>query len=688
MAGKLEGLVFSLKTFAAAILALAISYWLELKEPQWSVFTTYLLAQPLVGAVWAKGAFRLVGTVIGAVFAVLCVVLFAQAGPLFILAMALWLAFCAYGATLARNYASYGFQLAAYSAALIGFGSVGTPDQAWSMAVDRTTEVGLGIICVGLVHVVVLPRYAGDALSASLASTFAALARYAAIVLRPGTPERVFTAMRRQMSADVIKFDSLRYYAVFESPELRSDDEALSRMMRAFLGLLSVARGLYVRLGDLRRHEDQAMAAHLDPVLDNVADLLAAIAADRDGPRSPAVSANLQEARRSIGKAQAELEAMAGLEPMDSLANGLLVLQRTGDMIESLSRVVAAVMGTAPAEPAGPRVVAAIERDRGAALLQAARAASALGLIGAYWIASAWTSGAMAMTGLAAVMVFFVTVENPGRVALSFVLAIALAMVVAFFGMAFIMPQLSDFAMLAALLGVVLIPAGIVMSIPRYAFVAAVFSAFFVSQLGLSNVPSFDTGTYVDNSIGLLLGLGAGVLAIDLILPYDPDKTRRREWAEVVAALPAAARGERAEVGARVPIMLALLKLMPRLDLTRPADDEIMNGSFGAASLSLELVRLRKRIDDAAFPADARAIVTACLDALARDFEQLGPAEGLATIMGEASAAVATARTSLAALPMAAGTATTIELAHALASLRFIADRLIIDRPFLTRKAA
>jgi uncharacterized membrane protein YccC len=294
----------------------------------------------------------------------------------------------------------------------------------------------------------------------------------------------------------------------------------------------------------------------------------------------------------------------------------------------------------------------------------------------------------MAMTGLAAVMVFFVTVENPGRVALSFVLAIALAMVVAFFGMAFIMPQLSDFAMLAALLGVVLIPAGIVMSIPRYAFVAAVFSAFFVSQLGLSNVPSFDTGTYVDNSIGLLLGLGAGVLAIDLILPYDPDKTRRREWAEVVAALPAAARGERAEVGARVPIMLALLKLMPRLDLTRPADDEIMNGSFGAASLSLELVRLRKRIDDAAFPADARAIVTACLDALARDFEQLGPAEGLATIMGEASAAVATARTSLAALPMAAGTATTIELAHALASLRFIADRLIIDRPFLTRKAA
>ena len=687
---KLEGLAFSLKTFAAAILALVISYWLEVKEPQWSVFTAYLLAQPLVGAMWAKGAFRLVGTVSGAVFAVLCVGLFAQAGPLFILAMALWLGFCTYGATLARNYASYGFALAAYSAPLIGFGSVATPDQVWTMAVDRTTEVTLGIVCVGLVHAVVLPRYAGDALSASLASTFSSLARYAAITLRPGTPEEVFTDIRRQMSGEVIKFDALRSYAVFEAPELRGHDEALSRMMRAFLGLLSVGRGLYARLDDLRRHEDQNMAAHLDPVLDKVADLLDAIAADRDGPRSPAVNAALREARDLTGQAQTQLEAMVDSEPLESLANGLLVLQRTGDMIESLSRVVVGVTGTAPAGPPGPRVVAAIERDRGAALAQAARAASALVLIGVYWIASAWTAGAMAMTGLAIMVVFFVTAENPGRVALSYLLVVSLAMAAAFFGMAFIMPRLGDFGMLAALLAVVLIPAGIVMSIPRYAFVATAFAAFFISQLGLSNVPSFDTATYIDNSIGLLLGLGAGVLAIDLILPYNPATTRRREWAEVVAALPAAARGERPEIGARVPIQLALLKLMPRLDLTVHADDEILGGSFGAASMSLELVRLRNRINHPAFLADARGAVVACLDTLARDFERLVQAKGptdRAKIMDEASTAVAAARTSLAAGPMTTETvsANTIALAHVLASLRFIADRLDIDRPFLTR---
>jgi hypothetical protein len=158
-----------------------------------------------------------------------------------------------------------------------------------------------------------------------------------------------------------------------------------------------------------------------------------------------------------------------------------------------------------------------------------------------------------------------------------------------------------------------------------------------------------------------------------------------------VAALPAAARGERPEIGARLPIQLALLKLMPRLDLGVHSDDEILGGSFGAASMSLELVRLRNRIADPAFPADARDAVTACLDTLARDFERLVQGKSQADrvkIMDEASRAVAAARTRLATEPPMTTrkiSADTIALAHALASLRFIADRLDIDRPFLTR---
>ncbi len=685
------------------MLALVSSYLLEVTDPQWSVITAYLVSQPLLGAIWAKGAYRLVGTIGGALVGVACVALFAQTGPLFILAMALWLALCAYQATLARNYASYGFSLAALTAPLIAFESAATPLLAWTLAVDRATEVTLGIVCVGLVHALVLPRFAGDALRRSLRSTFSALARYGAVILRPGTPDRVFTALRRQMAGDVVKFDSLRSYAVFEAPELKGHAGALSRMMRAFLGLLSIGRGLFVRLDDLRRHEDRTMAVTLDPALDRIAGLFEEIAADRDGALSPAVAANLDAARTEIAAARAQIEAMVGTEPVESVANALLVLHRTGDMIESLSRVVAGATGSAPPEPPGSAAVAVLPPDRGAALAQAVRAAAAIILVGTFWIASAWTAGAMAMTGVAIVLVFFVIVENPRQQAVNYVVGATVATVSGFLCMAFIVPQLGDFVPLAAVLGVVLVPAGVLMTMPKYAGVATAFAAFFGSQVGLTNVPTYDVGLYVDHSLAFLLGLAAGVLAIVLILPYDPATTRRREWREVVGALPEAARGQRPESSARTPIHTALLKLMPRLDVTLDSDDDILNGTFGMASLSLELIRLSGRIAQPAFPVEARETTAACLETVARSFERLLEARDAtvrAGIVDEAAAAVAAARTDVAALATmpapapgpasvsapapAAGPAVTIELAHALASLRFIADRLVIDRAFLT----
>src|SRR5262249_24797785 len=45
-----QNIVFSFRTAAAAILALAIAYWLELSDPAWATLTVYILAQPTVGA--------------------------------------------------------------------------------------------------------------------------------------------------------------------------------------------------------------------------------------------------------------------------------------------------------------------------------------------------------------------------------------------------------------------------------------------------------------------------------------------------------------------------------------------------------------------------------------------------------------------------------------------------------------
>lgn len=81
-----QNIVFSLRTAAAAILALALAYWLELSDPQWATLTVYILAQPTVGAALAKGAWRALGTVTGGLIGMVFVALFSQAAELLVAA--------------------------------------------------------------------------------------------------------------------------------------------------------------------------------------------------------------------------------------------------------------------------------------------------------------------------------------------------------------------------------------------------------------------------------------------------------------------------------------------------------------------------------------------------------------------------------------------------------------------------
>src|ERR1700736_3542651 len=63
-------IVFALKTFAAAMLALIIAVWLDLPRPYWAMTTVYITSQPLAGATSSKAFYRVLGTAIGASAAV------------------------------------------------------------------------------------------------------------------------------------------------------------------------------------------------------------------------------------------------------------------------------------------------------------------------------------------------------------------------------------------------------------------------------------------------------------------------------------------------------------------------------------------------------------------------------------------------------------------------------------------
>src|ERR1051325_5552725 len=64
-------LVFGLRLWASVCLALYVAFWLELDNAYWAGTSAALMCQPHLGASLRKGWFRMIGTIVGAIFIVL-----------------------------------------------------------------------------------------------------------------------------------------------------------------------------------------------------------------------------------------------------------------------------------------------------------------------------------------------------------------------------------------------------------------------------------------------------------------------------------------------------------------------------------------------------------------------------------------------------------------------------------------
>ena len=95
--------LFSVKTFAAAMLAVYIAFSIGLQRPYWAMAAVYIVSQPLTGSLRSKAMYRLVGTVIGATATVVLVPNLVDAPELLSGALALWTGGCLYVALLDRT---------------------------------------------------------------------------------------------------------------------------------------------------------------------------------------------------------------------------------------------------------------------------------------------------------------------------------------------------------------------------------------------------------------------------------------------------------------------------------------------------------------------------------------------------------------------------------------------------------
>lgn len=62
--------IFAIKTFLAGMLALYVAFSLNLAYPIWAVGTVFVIANPYAGMTSSKSLYRLLGTLLGAIVAV------------------------------------------------------------------------------------------------------------------------------------------------------------------------------------------------------------------------------------------------------------------------------------------------------------------------------------------------------------------------------------------------------------------------------------------------------------------------------------------------------------------------------------------------------------------------------------------------------------------------------------------
>lgn len=151
---------FALRIWLATLLALYVSFWLELESPSSSALTVAVLALPTRGQGMEKAGYRLLATVIGVIASIAIAGMFSQTGGLLLAVLGIWVGLCAYVAGMLDGNRAYAAALCCITVALIAVQQIDTPLQVFPTGVARGAAIGIGVLAVALVNEVLgAPSY-------------------------------------------------------------------------------------------------------------------------------------------------------------------------------------------------------------------------------------------------------------------------------------------------------------------------------------------------------------------------------------------------------------------------------------------------------------------------------------------------------------------------------------------------
>ena len=519
-------LIFACKTFVAGMLALFISFELDLINPMWSIGTVMIIANPYSGMVSSKCVYRLIGTVAGAVIALLLTPHFINTPWLFTVILSLWVGFALYVSLLDRTPRSYVFMLAGYSTAMIVYNAITYIDtyNIFDIAVARVLEISVGVVSSAVVSATFFPVHVGAMIKQRVNKTLNDLeATFEKLIAVQETPEN-YTQVLSVITRDASDIHALAVHLAYEKGELKGMTKPLQEMLHQVSLVVANLVALSQRVKQLEHLHLVNLVSHLDMLRQHTVTFLK--------QEKSLVPADLQtlpigfeeDFAELISKTTSEQKVVLAALKMDIrhfIANILAVKLLWQQIQQGNKEIPIEITAITTKYPS-------LHRDHGIAIRGGISAVLITFIVTAAWILSGWKAGFM-MAQMGAITACILTaLDNPVPVLRIFIWGSIVSAGLVFLYAFGIFPHVTHFWQLALVLFPVFLVAVTMMANQMLMPVGMVLGINTMMGLNLHNKYTMDAVSYLDSSFAMVLGVLVSLIVIDLVRAVSPDTSATR----------------------------------------------------------------------------------------------------------------------------------------------------------------
>jgi uncharacterized membrane protein YccC len=572
------------------MLALYVSFVLQLESPYWTLLAVWILAQPTPGMMLSKSLYFSLGTLGGAILGVVLIALFAQTPELFVLALALLVAASTVASNILTNFRAYGSVLVGYTAGIVAAGAINTPDQVFFIGMARAAAILTGAGCTIFINLIFAPHRSEAMTREKLRFILQDAARRAAYSWKADNSVRL--QIGRKLIFDLIALNTLIEYAAAESAAFRLQANQARSLLAHIFGLISARRALDAHLNRCGWPRHAALEIFHSVILDFLNEMPEKL---DHGPVDELI-AGLDDVHQQLMLLQPEEE----IGSSEELVSRRFVIDRMDDLLDHLRGALKdwrdILRGNTKAIP---QLSLNFHRDLRAAWINGLRSFLAVCGMGAFWIASAWDRGPLVLIFLSVVISLFSAQPHPDRVGWNFFKAGVLATICALVCKYFVLAAGSGFDFLAIGLGLFFIPLALVMAHPSIAAPALSFAFVFCYVVRPDNLMTYDLGDSLNTAVAVLMGVLAGTLSYTLLLPPNPKAARRYVTYRIRRGLEEIARQN------PIPHFCfwetrmydRVIRLYDPENPSATTTDEWLEAGLGAITLGNELLRLRHYLE-------------------------------------------------------------------------------------------